>query len=77
MNTITLKTVDQNSFSVCVDDRNTTDLFNLLESHPKIKNYKIAVAGIGELNEASINYLYSGYKFPSGKLAEKLFDNQL
>lgn len=73
MNLVTLKTVDQNTLSICVDGRDTSDLFNLLESHPGVENYKIAVAGIGELKDAGINYLYSGYKFPSGKLVEKLF----
>lgn len=73
MNIVTLKTVDQNTLSICVDDRNTSDLFNLLESHPGVEHYKISMAGCGELNDAGINYLYGGYKFPSGKLVEKLF----
>lgn len=59
--------------SLCVDDDDTMAMFNLLESHPDVVKYKVAVAGVGELTDSNIDYLYGGYKFPAGKLVEKLY----
>ena len=67
---ISIQTTDQKVTELSCDIFKIHDVLNLLETHPKIKAYKIAHAD-GLLNMSNLQYFYPGYAFPSGKAVDK------
>jgi hypothetical protein len=65
MKTIRFKSHDT-ILKVAVDDKDTLNFMNFLESCKCVESYKFNCSGL--LTEAQLQYSYPGYYHPAGKL---------
>ncbi len=70
MKTVTLLTSNEEQIDTVVEDSKIESYFNLLESCPTVKKYKV-----NGYKKADLAFSWNGWIFPNGKLVEYFFSN--